>query len=111
MLCHAYCVFCKRGQENKVIQILQKIVPACRVVRPTIKKKLKREMYLSNLMHSLCPQYLFLFSDEPIGVFVHDQYPVGIEYWLGDREHDYELLDADRDMAQALLACNGVFDD
>ena len=76
-----------------------------------IKKKLRQEKYISNLMYSLCPQYLFLFSDEPIGVFVHDQYPVGIEYWLGDREHDYELLDADRDMAQALLACNSVFDD
>ena len=111
MFYHAYCVYCKRGQENKLIRILQKIAPSCRVIRPAKRKKIMRDGNTSELAQSLCPRYLFLYSNEAIGKVLHDKYLPGIEYWLGDKDNDYELLDADLVLAQALYACNGIFDE
>ena len=110
MLIHTYCVFCKYHQVGIVQQTLQRLVPNCKVIYA-----LRQETTISSddknpHLIPLFPQYLFIYSDHPIGKWLHDQYPSGIEYWLGNRSNDYELSGSDLEAAHIIYAYDGIID-
>ena len=105
----AYCVYCYAGEDVRVSEKVQAMV-SCETLIPLSAQRMYVKGQDIKQLHRLLPQYLYIYSDEPIGKLLHDRHISGVARWLGTEENDYHLLGTEYQMAMFFYGCGGLID-
>ncbi len=103
---NTYCLYCEAGKSHYVAAALMAMLQCQAIIPKQIQHTWKKGQMI-NRVHNLLPGYLFLYSDDPLAIFVC-QTTQGVVRCLRNGEGQYELHGKDEEFALFMLEKKGV---